>query len=218
MNYLPVYGRIPYHSLFAHFLPARLKLRLDQAHHPPLVLQQIPGGNQDLRQRDKGHIHAGKIRFFLDIPRLHITEIGLFHTHHPGVAAQLPIQLPMPHVHGIDFCRSVLQHAVGKSSCGSSDVHAHQPLQRNIPDPHGLLQFQASPAHIFLSCTSDLQTQPCHFEHASGLILLLAVHIHNPRHNDGLGFLPGRRIALPYQDHIQTFFHTLPFKTSDTPF
>ena len=138
---------------------------------------------------------------------IQIPGVGALQTHHPGVAAELPVQLTIPHVHGIDLGGAVLQHAVGKAAGGGADVGAGLSCQRNRKGLHGLFQLQSAAADVGQRVAAHLHR--CVLRHGgTGLIHPLSVDEDKPRHNICLCLLAAVQQAALHQKHIQSYFFT----------
>ena len=55
-----------------------------------------------------------------------VARVGLFHDDHALVLPQFPSELAPAYVHGKNFCRAVLEQAVGESAGGSAEVERDQ--------------------------------------------------------------------------------------------
>ena len=137
LDHLKMNRRIPHNPLFPDFLPSGLKLGLDQAHHIPLRFHKRLHRPQNLRKRNKGNVNGNKLDPLRNLLRRHIPDIGFFHADHPFVVAQLPCQLSVSHIDRIDLFRSILEHAVRKSSRRRSHVHADLSGQTDSELLHG---------------------------------------------------------------------------------
>ena len=197
-------GPVADNALLADLFPAGFELGLDQAYHLRPRPQDLQGGRQDPGQGDKGNIHRCEIRLFrgsggrvcLQILRLHVAEVGLLHADDTRICPQLPVQLAVAHINGVDFGGPVLQHAVCKASGGGADIHAELSLQIDGKSPQGFLQLQAAPAHIGEGLAPHLDLRGLRVKGSAGFVLLLAVHIYNSCHNQGFGLFPGRSESL----------------------
>ena len=161
------------------------------------VLQQAVQGRQDQLQGDEAHVHGGEVQLVRHLLVGEIPGVGPLQAHHPGVAAELPGQLAVAHVHGVDLLRAVLQHTVGEAAGGGADVGADGAVQVDGEGGHGLLQLQPAPAHISQGMASHFYIN-CIFKRTSGLIFLLSVHIYDAGHDNRLRLLPGLRQILFY--------------------
>ena len=124
-----------------------------------------------------------------------IAGVGAFHAHHPRVSPELPVQLAVAHIHSVDLCGPVLQHAVREAAGGCADIGADLAVHGQGKRLHGLLQLQTAPAHI-------LQSIPTNFDfcvigdRCSGLVHPLTVNKHTAGHDNGLGLLAAFQQAL----------------------
>ena len=109
-------GPVPHHALLAHLFAARLELGLNQADGLAAGGQQLPDGGQNQGQGDKGDVHREELQLLGDLLPGEIPGVGALQVDHPGVVAQVPGQLAVAHVHGVDFPRALLEHAVGKTA------------------------------------------------------------------------------------------------------
>ena len=83
----------------------------------------------------------------------------------------------MTHVNGIHLHRTILQHTVGKTTSGSTYIHAHLTRKFHAEMIHSLLKLQASTAHVFEGVAPDLYLSSL-VKCRAGLILFVIVNIH----------------------------------------
>ena len=114
---------IPDHTFFANLLSACFKLWFHKTYNPAAVFQQIPYRDQYLGQRNKSNIYGGKVNRVGNIFRRNISYIRLFHGYYPLILTQFPSQLVCPYINSIHLNRTILQHAVGKTTGRRSYVH-----------------------------------------------------------------------------------------------
>ena len=98
---------VAHDALFADILSARLKLRLDKAHSPAAVPEKLSHNGQYLAKRDERNIHRGEIHLLGDLLVGHIAEVGTLHIDHALVAPELPCELAVADVDGVDLGSSV---------------------------------------------------------------------------------------------------------------
>ena len=198
LDHFLMHLRIAHHALLSDLLSACLKLRLDQAHHLSALFHEIPHRQKYLGQRDEGDVDGDKLHGLSDILGRHIADVRALHAHYPLIVSELPVQLPVAHIHRIDLHRAVLKHTVRKSSGRRADIHADPALEAQPEVCHRLLQLQSSAAHIGerVPLNRDLYGLR---KHGSRLIFSLAVHQHAAGHNDGFCLFSGRRQVPLYQ-------------------
>ena len=203
LQHLQVYGRIPYNTLFADLFPAGLKLGLNQAGDLTALPQQAIKSGKNQLEGDEGHVDGCKIQLIRDLLMGQIPGIRALHADHARIIAQLPVQLAIAHIHGINLLCTVLQHAVRKSAGGGADVGADLIVQIQGESLHRFFQLQAAPAHILQRCTADLDLRiVCHG--GADLVHPLAVDKNNAGHDRGLGLLPGIQQPTLGKQNIQT--------------
>ena len=115
-----------------------------------------------------------------------VPGVGPLQGDHPFVGTQLPGQLAVARIHGVDLGGAVLEHAVGKAAGGGSDVGADHAGEVQAKDVHGLGQLQPAPAHIRDGLAPDLDDGLLRHGGAR-LEHLLPVHIDPTAHDIGLG-------------------------------
>ena len=217
LDYFFMHLFIPDHSFFAYFFPACLKLWFDQADHLGPFFHQFFYRGQHLGQRNKSYINGYKIHCFPNVFRRHIPDIGLFHRADPLILSQFPRQLIGSHINSIHKPGSVLQHAVRKSSCGRSYIHAHTVIQNNRERFHGLFQFVTATAdilHFFAPHFNGCGNR----KGLSGFVFSLIIYKYLSCHNDSFGLFSGFCQSSLYQKHIQTLFFFFQFCNSSLTF
>ena len=134
-----------------------------------------------------------------------IPGVGALHAHHPGVPPELPVQLAIAHVHGVDLLGAVLQHTVGEAPGGGPDIGADLAGKGQRKGLHGLFQLQAAPADVGQGVSPHLDL--CGVGHRrAGLVHPLTVHKHAAGHDNGLGLLAAFHMPLLHQQHVQSCF------------
>ena len=204
-QYLQMHLRVADNTLFPHLFPSCLELRLDEARHLAALPQQAIQRREDQLQRDEAHVDGGKIQLLRYLLPRQVPRVGTLQTHHAPVAAQLPVQLSVAHIHRVDLRCAVLQHAVREASGGRADIGADLALQRNGKRLHGLFQLQSAPAHIPQRVTTHLHAGVLRHRR-TGLVRPLAVHKHQPRHNGSLCLLAALTESALCQEHVQSRF------------
>ena len=107
-----------------------------------------------------------------------------------GSLAELPGQLAVAHVHGVDLPGAVLQHTVRKAAGGGADVAADRNRSGSMGKVrHGLFQLQTAPAHIRAGCAHGPRwghhwAPPCRACPPAGPLTNT-----QPAHDDGLCLL-----------------------------
>ena len=195
LQHLQVHRRVPDHAFFSDLFPARLELGLHQAHGLSLRGQQSVQRRQDQPQGDKRHVHRRKVQLLWDLLMGKIAGVGAFHAHHPRVSPELPVQLAVAHIHSVDLCGPVLQHAVREAAGGCADIGADLAVHGQGKRLHGLLQLQTAPADIGQSMAPHLDGGGIGHRRA-GLVHPLTVNKHTAGHDNGLGLLAAFQQAL----------------------
>ena len=57
---------------------------------------------------------------------IQVAGIGFFHHHHPRVVSELPVQDPLPNIHGVYPGSAMLQEAIGETAGGCPQVGANK--------------------------------------------------------------------------------------------
>ncbi|MPM93627.1 hypothetical protein SDC9_140767 [bioreactor metagenome] len=128
-------------------------------------------------------------------------------TYYPRIGPQLPRQLSIAHIHGVDLLCPVLEHTVGKAAGGGPDITADIILQINGKHGHGLFKLQPAPAHIGHSAAPYFNFLVRRIG-GSGLVRPLALYKHQSAHDDRLRLLPTIQQAPLHQQQIQPLFFT----------
>ena len=99
--------------------------------------------------RIEGH---AKIDLFLDsggqVAGVEKAGIGALHEGDAGVVAQGLGDLAVAGIDGEDLGCAVLEHAVGESTCGGSDVEAEAAVEVDVPVGEGGFELETAPADI----------------------------------------------------------------------
>ena len=99
-----MYGLIAHDALFADFLASGLELRLDKAHNPAFAAaKQGAQGREYQTERNKAHVDGREVERFRDFLSGQIPRVRAFKAYDALIRAELPGQLPVAHVHGVDF-------------------------------------------------------------------------------------------------------------------
>ncbi len=134
---------------------AGLELRFDQRDDSTARFQQCNGSGKNFTQRNEGAINHHQIsacKTYRELRRRKSASVGLFHDHHPRVAAELPCQLPLAHVHCVHPRRAALQETIGETARRGAEVNGHGAGCVRLKFFQGVLEFEAAPAHEFLRC------------------------------------------------------------------
>ena len=186
LQHFAVRGGITDDALLTYFFPSCLELRFHKADAHRIRRTDLVCHRENMLERDKRDINAEECNRFCKVFRLYIADVGAFHIDNTGIGAQAPGKLPVAHIHRIHLDRAVLQHAVGETTGGSTDIHADFSVRPHGKHLHGLFQLQSASAHI-----ADIM--PAHFhlgifrDHLTGFVHLLLVDKHNARHDQRLG-------------------------------
>ena len=124
LQHLQVHGRVPNNALLANLFPAGLELWLNQTGNFAALSQKTVKGRENQLEGNKGDVDRCKIQFIRNLLSGQIPCVGALHTDHALIIAQLPIQLAIANIHGIDLLCAVLQHAIRESPGGGTDVGA----------------------------------------------------------------------------------------------
>jgi len=122
------------------------------------------------------------------------------------VVSKLLRNLAIPRIDGEDTDSPALEHAIGKPTCGCSDVDAAKTRELDRPMGKRMLEFEAAAAHIFK--ISPKQPNGCPFGNScTGLINTLLVDKNAACKDKGLGALAGSGVALVYEEFIEANLH-----------
>jgi 1-acyl-sn-glycerol-3-phosphate acyltransferase len=86
---------------------------------------QLARDRQNQPQRNERNVHRKKVYRVGHLLARHLAHVGAFEVDDALVGAQLPRQLTVADVDGIDLFGAVLEHAVGEAAGGSADVHGN---------------------------------------------------------------------------------------------
>ena len=116
----PVQGlppvRLVFDDPFGRLLGLELELGFDQRDDVGRAGQAGEERLEDHRQGDEGHVHDGQRRPRLEVRGVQVAGVGLLPIDDAGVGAQGGVELPVPHVHGVDLRRAALEQAVGEAA------------------------------------------------------------------------------------------------------
>ena len=132
--------------------------------------------------------------------------VGALHHGDPLVLTQLPVQLTVAHVDGIDVAGPMAQQHVGKAPGGGSDIHGHHAGDVCSKNLDGPLDLMPAPAGQGVHLAADIEVVL--FLHLfGGLEHLFFGNIDLSGHDQRLGALPAGGQAALHQRHIHTRFH-----------
>ena len=113
-------GRIPDNSPFADRFRPGLELGLNQGDNIGVSAQPFSDSRKDQLERNERNIDDHQTNRLKQ--RIQIASVGPFHDDDPFILAELPDQLPLPHVDGIDTGRATLQQDVGEAAGTRADI------------------------------------------------------------------------------------------------
>ena len=196
---------VAHHAFLPDVAAPRLELRLDQRHDLSRVFQQMLRRLQHLLQGYERHVDRGEVQQFPNILGADVADIRPLHIHHPRVVPELPRELPVSDVDGIDLRRAVLERAVREAARGRADV-GHDPARKGNPeDLQRLFELQPAPAHIGKRVAQNTELRIL-LHHRPGLVNLLPVHQDEARHQRRLRLLAALDEPALYQQYVQPFF------------
>ena len=202
-----MHGGIAHDALFADLFPSCLELRLDEADGVAVRIQKPRERGQNELERDERHVHRCEIQLIGDLLMREVAGVRALHTHHALVAAELPVELTVADVHGVDLFRAVLQHTVGEAAGRRADVGADAVRERDGKRLHRLFELESAAADI-------AQRVSAHLEHRvggdrrAGLIDLLPVHIDDAAHDARLRLGARFGKAARNERDVQSFLCT----------
>ena len=175
--------RFPDDTFFSDLAFSRFKLRLHKTDPLAPVPQQPIKHRQYQRQRDKRYVDGAEIQQLRDLLLRDVADVRPLQIHYPFIRPELPRQLPVAYVDGINPFRSMLEHTVGEPAGGRPDVGADRPGQIQLMGLDGLLELQAAPAHIGNGFPPDFHGCVLR-NHVPGLFCLDTADINGPRHDE----------------------------------
>ncbi len=200
---------LPHDAVLADARPPDLKLRLCKADDASPGLEPGRRHGQDEAQGDEGHVDADEVGILRHLLARQVAHVETFQADDPLVRAQLPGQLPLPHVDGVDAGGPSLQHAVREPAGRGADVHADATPHGKRPQVERFLEFQAATPHVGQALLPYLDAGTwVHL--VSRLVAQPAVHRHIPGHDRGSGALPGGVQATGDEQDIKTLLQRCP--------
>jgi hypothetical protein len=154
-NNSPVFFAVPHYPSLSYLSLSHLKLGLYQGRQtaPPFEKRERRGYNQC--QRNKGGIGYDQINFFINLLPLQGPDITALEVNHTGILLELPGQLSVSHIDGIDPPGTPLQQAVGKPAGGRPDVHNHLAPRVDVEKIEGPLQFHTTTTDVRLGIMGE---------------------------------------------------------------
>ena len=202
-------GGVAHDALLADVLAARLELRLDERDDLARLLEQGVGDGQDLRQRDEGDVDGGKVEGLADHLRRDCADVRALHVADARVGTQLPGQLAVADIDGVDLLRAVLQHAVSEAARRGADVGRCLVLQPHAEFLHRLLELEAAAADVG-DVVAEQPYLGLGLDRRAGLVDLLPVDKDLARHDHALRALAAAGQSPLDEQDVQSFFcHSL---------
>ena len=135
-------------------------------------------------------------------------SVGPLHTDDPGITAHAFVELFLPHVHGVDFRRPVLEQAVGEAARGGTGVEADEPGDVQLEMFDGGEQLVRAPADVAFD--ADQRKNRIRRQLVAGLVHFLkhagpVVHRHLARHDQPLRHFAAFRQPLHENQLIRAF-------------
>jgi len=135
---------VAHHPALSHPPLARFELRLYEHQELGLGRKGAKRRQKDAQRNERG-VHGNELdrsaeRFARELP-----GVGALENPHPGIAAQLKVQLAIAHIDGDHPAGSVLQKAIGESAGRGADVETIQPAGVKGEIGEGARELLASP-------------------------------------------------------------------------
>src|SRR4030042_3313232 len=116
LHHLPVLLRIAHDPAFAHLTLSHLKLRLYQGQKPSPLLQKGEERGYDQLQGDERGIDNSQIHLFPYLLPFQVADVASVQVDDAGVLLQLPGQLAVSHIDGIDPPGAPLKQTIGETA------------------------------------------------------------------------------------------------------
>lgn len=116
--------RIGHETALLDLALSHFKLRLDQTKYFRCRLLNWLQRWQNECQRNEGKVQSDEVDSFADVLEPQMAGIETFNDYDSPVTAELPVELIVANIQGIDLCGSSLQKTICKSSRGGSNVQA----------------------------------------------------------------------------------------------
>ena len=136
--------RVADHALLADPPLADLELRLDQGDQLGLRRRQRQGRGQQSLQPDEAGVADDEGRRLRYLRAAEAAGVGPLQHHDPRVLTQLPGELALADVHGVDLGRAARQKDICEAAGGGADVQADPVLGIDPEVIQALLQLQAA--------------------------------------------------------------------------
>jgi hypothetical protein len=122
------------------------------------------------------------------------------------IVAELMGDLAVAGVDGKDAGRPTLEHAVGETSGGSSDIDAGQTSKIDRPVGQGMFKLETTATDI-LEIGAEEANRGSLDNGGAGLVDALLVDKNPPSKDEGLGALTGGGVALVYEEFVEADLH-----------
>src|SRR5690606_20778771 len=123
---LGVLSGIAHHAALPYPLPADLKLGLDEGDQTGTRRGECEGRRQDDLEADEAGVTDDEVDGLRNLGSSKVAGVGAFENDDPRVLAQLPGELAVADVDGIDAHRAARQQDVGEAAGRSPDVEADE--------------------------------------------------------------------------------------------
>ena len=101
------------YALFADLIASRFKLRLDKADCLSVIGEELSSNGKQKLERDEAYVNREEINLIGDELLGYVSHIGSLEVHDALVGSELPRELTVADVYGINLLCAVLKHTVG---------------------------------------------------------------------------------------------------------
>jgi hypothetical protein len=147
---IPDYSRATVGFLFAGF-----ELRLDQSDDLTQRFEQCNGRRDDFAQGDERAIcnrQIDRLERLWKVTRRQSARIGFLHDDYACILPQLPRELTLTDIDGVNPNRAPLQEAIRKSTCGCAKIKRAPTSHIDFEKLERMLEFVTPTADEFFGC------------------------------------------------------------------
>ncbi|OPY93537.1 MAG: hypothetical protein A4E73_00022 [Syntrophaceae bacterium PtaU1.Bin231] len=164
-------------------------------------MQKAQDGRQDPAERYEGHVDRHEVDVFLQEAAVEAADVGALDGHNPVILPQLPCQLSVTDIDGVDPGDPFLQEAIGEAARRSPHIEGDPAADLQPEGIQGPLELHPSPADVGMILPPQADRRP-RCDKRPRLVDGRPIDQDVPRKDQGLRDLRRRREAALHQQSV----------------